>query len=362
MSPPKPSRAPLRTPTARTLSIVALLVVGVLCSFAFHGAVAATDVTYAATAVEPGARSDLVVRASTNVTDLDGRLSGVPAPARRPVERAAASGSFEGNVSPELAVALDGPASRYARYDSRYYEWNRTTSEETTHVRIEMRPVAAEAVLENVASPYETAPPAVRAAVDDGSVTGRSVRRGIYRRGDTYYAVAPASEGGSAARVLGAFVGFVLTPVGRGYVAVALGLLAYRYREPLVDRPLTPRRAAAVAAFAVPVAVVGTALFESGALDRFVTGPASAFVVASGLVAGVLARQRRWPALGGVTALVAGLAVGAITLALGPVGLFLGALTLVVGFAAGVVPFAYGVAFGRRRPSEPSGSDVASEG
>ncbi|MFB6109925.1 MAG: hypothetical protein ABEJ60_03500, partial [Halodesulfurarchaeum sp.] len=156
-------------------------------------------------------------------------------------------------------------------------------------------------------------------------------------------------------KLFSGFLGYVLTPVGRGYVAVALGLLAYRYRNPLTDRPLTVRRALGVAAFAVPVAFVGTLVFETGSWSRFVTGPVSALVVASGLVAGVLVHQRRWLALLGFTGLVAALVVGAGVLALGVFGALLGGLAVFVGLLTGVVPLGYGIAFGAHRDREISG-------
>ena len=118
------------------------------------------------------------------------------------------------------------------------------------------------------------------------------------------------------------------------------------------DRPLTVRRAVSVAALAIPIAVIGTALFETGTMTRFVTRPASALVVSSGPVAGVLAHQRRWLALVGFTVLVGGLTVTAVTLALGIVGLFLGGLALFIGFSAGIIPFVYGLVFGRDQPHQ----------
>ncbi|ESP89812.1 hypothetical protein [Candidatus Halobonum tyrrellensis] len=340
----------LSNSSLRSVALVGLLVVGVVCSFAFHAALTSMDITYTATAVQPGENPDRVARASSDVVDLDERLSGTPEAARRPVERAAVNGSFAGNVAPELSITLDDlEAPSYAVYDGQYYDWNLTASEETTYVRIEMVPVDAETVVANISSSYDGASPEVQTAVDSGSVAGWSVGKGVYRRGGTYYAVAPESDTALAERLLGGFVGFVLTPVGRGYIAVALGVLGLRYRGPLADRPLTVRRAIGVAALAVPVSLVGTLLFESGSASRFVTGPASATLVASGVVAGVLAHQRRWLALVGFTVLIAVLTVVAISIALGLVGVLLGGVMLFVGFGAGLVPFAYGAGFGRDR-------------
>lgn len=333
-------------PSVRTLALLALLVVGLACSFAFH-AVAASEmqVTYAATAVQPGDDPHRVADAASGVVDLDERLDDESAAVRRPVDRATRTGSFEGNVTPELHTILDGTEADYAVYGGSYYRWNLTVGDETTHVRIRTTPVDAATVLADVSEPYDTAPPEVRTAIDTGSVSGWNVVPGVYRRGDAYYAVAPENDAAVATKLLEAFAGYLLTPVGRGYVAVALGLLAYRYRDPHTDRPLTVRRAAAVAALAVPVSLLGTLLFESGSASRFLTGPASATVVAAGVVAGVFVHRRRWGALVGFTALVAGAALAASAAALGPVGAVFGGVSLVVGLVCGVVPLGFGVAF-----------------
>lgn len=337
-------------PSARTVAILGLLVVGVVLSFAFHAAMTDTQVTTTATVVDPGENESRVADASPQIADLNERLRGTSERVRRPIRRAAEDGSFAGNVTPELHIVLDDVEARYVVYEESYYRWNLTADGETTFVRVRMAPADAGRVVANVSTAYESAPPAVQSAIDSGATTGMNVERGVYRRGETYYAVAPESDSALAASLLGGFVGYLLTPVGRGYVAVALGLLAYRYRDPLSDRVLTVRRALAVAGLAVPVALVGTLLFESGSASRFVTGPASALVVASGVVAGVLAHQRRWAALVGFSGLVACLAVGAGIVALGVVGGILGGLALFVGVVTGVVPFAYGVVFGRDRP------------
>ncbi|MDL0132079.1 hypothetical protein PNP59_14325 [Halobacterium salinarum] len=178
-----------------------------------------------------------------------------------------------------------------------------------------------------------------------------AVESGLYQQHGTYYVVAPENEGAVLTELASIFAGFALTPVGRGYVAVALGLLGYRYREPTRDRLLTVRRATVLPALAVAVALIGTGLFESGSLTRFVTGPTSAFVVAAGTVAGVLSRQRRWLWLGGVTVGTGVLATAAITAALGLVGLIFGPAIVLLSFITGVVPFGYGYWFAQESPA-----------
>lgn len=342
------------SPSKRTLAIFLLLIVGTACSFAFDAATSDIEVTYTSTVVDPGENPKLVAEASPDVVDLDERLRGESAAVRRPIERAAANGSFAGNVTPQLRVSLpDGP-QRYAVYEGSYYRWNATVDEERSFARIRMSPVDAGTAFDDIASPYDTAPSEVRTAIDSGSASGWTVQTGVYRRDGTYYVVAPEDRTALAAVLLESFAGYVLTPVGRGYVAVALGLLAYRRREPSADRLLTLRRALAVAALAVPVALLGAALFESGSASRFVTGPASALVVSSGVVAGVLVHRRRWLRLVGFTVLVAVVGVGASALALGTLGAALGVIGLLVGLVAGVVTLVYGVVFGRPRATPES--------
>jgi hypothetical protein len=341
---------PPSIPTLRTLALLALLVVGLACSFAFHAAVADMQVSYTATAVDPDENPALVAHASGNVTDLDGRLRGESSSVRKPVHRAAETGSFEGDVPPELDITIDDVDTPYVVYGGSYYRWNLTANETTTFVRIQMTPADGTSVVADVSSPYDSASPDVQRAIDSGSVTEGNVERGIYRHGETYYAVAPESDTAIAEKLLGGLLGYVLTPVGRGYVAVALGLLAVRYRDPLRKRPLTVRRALAVASLAIPIALVGTALFESGSASRFVTGPSSSLVVASGVVAGALTHRRRWVPLLGFTAVVAVAAIGGGVLALGVFGAIVGGVTLVAGLVAGVVPFVYGLAFASDRP------------
>jgi len=338
-------------PSTRTLAILALLVVGLGLSFAFHATAGDTQITYEATAVEPGEDPAPVADASRNVTDLDERLAGTDDRYREPVRTAAATGSFEGSLSPELDIALDDADSPYVAYDGSYYEWSLSTRGDTTNATIEMRETDPETVFDAVARPAAEASPGVRTAIDEGTATNATIRSGLYRQDGAYYAVAVESEATVFAQVAGAALGFVLTPVGRGYAAVALGLLAFRYREPTRDRVLTPRRATVVAALALPVALVGTAAFESGSLSRFVTGPASAAVVATGVVAGVLAAQGRWLALAGTTVGVGLVATAAIAGALGIVGLVFGPLAVLFGVATGLVPFGYGYWFARPAPN-----------
>jgi hypothetical protein len=333
------------SPSIRTVAVLLLLVVGSALSFAFHATAGRTAITYEATSVEPGSNPELVARATSNVTDLDERLSDTPGRYRQPIRTAAATGGYEGSLSPELYVVIDDLETPYVRYDGRYYAWSLSTDGETTNATIGMRPTDAETVFASVARPASEAPPEVQTAIETGTTTGPIVAPGLYRQDGTYYVVAPENEDALATRLAGTAIGFVLTPVGRGYVAVALGLLAYRYRDPTRDRPLTVRRAVVVATLAVPVALLGTALFESGTASRFVTGPASATVVASGVLAGVLTAQRRWLWLVGTTVGIGLLTTAAMSAVLGPVGLVFGPLAVLLGMVTGVVPFGYGYAF-----------------
>lgn len=287
---------------------------------------------------------------SANISNLNTRIDGYDHQTWQPVIQAARTESYQGNVTPQLAAVLDDLPSQfvtYVVYNGSYYRWNTTVDEEAPSAQIRMDPVNATSVLTTIADPYDTAPPDVQTAIQTGSVESGSITAGVCQRGETYYAVAPESDTAVLTRILGAGIGYLLTPIGRGFVAVAGGILYYRRRNPLDDRVLTLRRAVAVAAASVPLAFVSTALFESGSLTRFIMGPASAFVVSAGVVAGVLIHQRRWVALIGATVLVVALTLAANVLASGLAGVFFGLLFLFVGLIAGGVTLVYGIVFGR---------------
>lgn len=336
----------------RTIAVLLLLVVGSALSFAFHATADGATITYEATAVEPGGNPELVTRATSNVTDLDERLSDTPSQYQQPIRTAAATGTYNGTLSPELHIVIDDIETPYVRYNGSYYAWALSSDGETTNATISMQQTDPETVFTSVARPVSEAPPEVQTAIETGTTTGSIVESGVYRQDGTYYVVAPENEGALATQLAGTFVGFALTPVGRGYVAVALGLLAYRYRDPTRNRLLTVRRAAAIATLAIPISLVGTSLFESGTATRFVTGPMSATVVASGVVAGVLTAQRRWLSLAGVTIGIGLLTTASISAVLGPVGLFFGPLVVFIGIGTGAIPFGYGYAFAQTAPRE----------
>ena len=339
-------------PSIRTIAILLLLVVGSTLSFAFHATAGGATITYEATPVEPEANPELVTRATSNVTDLDERLSDTPSQYQQPIRAAAATGTYNGTLSPELHIVIDDVETPYVRYNGSYYAWTLSTDAETTNATIRMRQTDPETVFTSVARPVSGAPPEVQTAIETGTMTGSIVKSGLYRQDGMYYVVAPENEDALATQLAGTVIGFVLTPVGRGYVAVALGLLAYRYRDPMRDRLLTVRRAVTIAALAIPIALVGTSLFESGSATRFVTGPMSATVVASGVVSGVLTAQRRWLPLVGVTIGIGLLTTASISAVLGPVGLFFGPLVVFIGIVTGVIPFGYGYAFAQTTPRD----------
>ncbi|WP_245710263.1 hypothetical protein [Halopenitus malekzadehii] len=241
----------------------------------------------------------------------------------------------------------------YVWYNGSYYAWTISTKEETTNATIQMERTNPETVFSTVARPVSEAPSEVRTAIESGTTTASIVEQGLYQQDGTYYVVAPEYEGALGTQLASVAIGFLLTPVGRGYVAVALGLLGYRYREPTRARLLTVRRAAAIAALAIPIALGATALFESGSPTRFVTGPTTAVVVATGLVAGVLAAQRRWLLLVGVTVGIGLFATAALSAVIGLVGLVFGPLAVCLGLLTGVIPFGYGYWFARTSSVNP---------
>lgn len=311
---------------------------------------AGAQLTYTATPVEPGDDPARIVNVSTNVSNLDTRLADLNQQTTRPIVQASQTGSFEGNVTPQLASVLEALPSQvvqYTIYNGSYYQWNTTVNDDGTSARIRMDPINATSVLDAVAKPYDTAPTDVQTAIETGSVESGSINAGVYQRGSSYYTVAAEDESALTARVLGAGVGYVLTPVGRGFIAVAVGILYYRYQSPSDNRVLTVPRAVAVAALSIPITVVLTALEQSPSLTRFITDPASAFVVSASVIAGVLIHQRRWAALIGTTVGVAVLVLGANVLANGLAGIIFGLGFLVLGFIAGGISLVYGVVFGQ---------------
>ncbi len=339
-------------PSIRTVAILLLLIVGSTLSFAFHATAGDATITYEATPVEPGENPKLVTHATSNVTDLDELLSDTSSQYQQPIRTAAATGTYNGTLSSELHIVIEDVETPYVWYNGSYYVWTLSTHRETTDATIQMRQTDPETVFTSVVRPVAKAPPEVQTAIETGTTTGPVVRPGLYHQDGTYYVVAPENEAALGIHIVSIFVGFILMPVGRGYVAVALGLLGYRYRDPTRDRLLTVRRATAVAALAVPIALFGTALFESGSLTRFVTGPASATVVASGVVAGVLTAQRRWLRLVGLTIGIGLLTTVAMSAVQGTAGLVFGPLAVFLGLVTGVVPFGYGYAFAQTASRE----------
>lgn len=339
-------------PSLRTVAVLLLVVVGVSLSFAFHASMGGASVTYTATAVEPGENPDLVTRAAMNVTNLNERLAGTSPQHQQPIEKAAATGAYSGRLDPGLDIVIDDIESPHVWYNDRYYTGAVSTESETTNATIRMQPTDPETVFETIVRPADDAPPEVTTAIAEGTATGLTVESGVYRHNGKYYAVAPENEGAVFVQLAKIFGGYVLTPVGRGYAAVGIALLAYRFRDPLHDCPLTPQRALAIPALAIPVALTGTLLFETGSLTRFITGPMSAFVVATGTVAGVFAARRQWLRLVGATIATALVTIGAFVAALGVVGALLGILAVILGVTTGIVPFGYGYWFAQPCPTE----------
>lgn len=339
-------------PSIRTIAVLLLLVAGIGLSFSFHVSADRASVTYTATAVEPGENSTLVTRAAGNVTNLDEQLAGTSTQHQRPIRRAATTGSYTGDLEPELDIVIDDIESPYVWYNESYYTWAVSTQSGTTNATIRMQPADPDTVFEAVSRPVNEASSEVRTAITEGTTTGFLLESGLYQQNGEYYVVAPENEGAVFGQLAKVFGGFVLTPVGRGYTAVAIGLLVYRFREPMCERPLTVRRAIAIPMLAIPIALSGTVLFESGSISRFVTGPASAFMLTTGAVAGVAAARRQWLQLIGVSIGAALLTIGAFVAALGLIGGIFGTLVVFVGYATGIVPFGYGYWFAQPRSED----------
>jgi hypothetical protein len=199
------------------VAVVLLLVVGLGGSFTFHAVAGGADVTYTATAVEPGEDHAAVADIAPDVAGLNRQLAGTAPEYRQPVQEAARTGSFAGNVSPELHIVLDGlEDTRFVVYDSRYYDWTLRLDEETTTADITMRPVEAATVYAETARPVESAPEEIQRAVETGTATatGVGVEHGLYVDDGTYYVVAVENRAALVGRLFGAVVGVVLLSVG----------------------------------------------------------------------------------------------------------------------------------------------------
>ncbi|MFB6177130.1 MAG: hypothetical protein ABEI99_08325 [Halobaculum sp.] len=332
-------------PTGRTVAIGLLVLVGVGCLFPFSATVAGFSLTVKATVVNPATDAGTVANASSDVVNLDRRLDTpiIDGPVKS-VAEAARTGSYNGTVEPPVRTELDGIDAQYAVYNGSYYRWNWTTRTNGDGVRLRMEPVNGTTVADDVATSYAEASPAAQRAIRTGSASTEKLPTGVIVRNGTYYALTPASFGQFVGIVLKSAVSYLLSLVGPGYLAVGLGLVAVRYRDPK-PRPVTPRRAVAVAAVAVPVGIIVAATAVSGSLAFYLIYPGVGSVVAGGFVAGVFAYRAQWLLLVVFTALVVALGVAVSFLAGGVGGLLFGVIGLVVGVLAGVLPFVYGVVF-----------------
>ncbi|AUV83000.1 hypothetical protein C2R22_16230 [Salinigranum rubrum] len=332
-------------PGRRYAAVVTLLVAGLLLS-ASVGTATSLRTEYVAREVDPAASPTAVADVDPDVVNLDSRLADDSAAVREPVDTAARTGRFEGSVPPELHIQLDGMDARYAVYDGQYYRLDLNVSEETTRATIRLDPTAGAAVAEAVATPYASASSDVQRVVREGSMRSEAfVEPGLVVRDGTYYLVRTRAEGALAGRLLAAFGGFVLAPVGRAYVVAALGLLAaLRSRD--TSKPLDERVALGVVVGTLLVSWTFTALVGSGSLAmRFTLVPFVGGVAALGLFAGSCLRTGAWGRLAATSVLAAVVGVGTPLVA---VGGFAGAIAvplLVVGWLGSLPLATYGYRF-----------------
>lgn len=335
----------------RLVAVLLLLIIGGSLSFAFHAAASDAKINWETTAVEPGEKSELVTRATSKATNLNEQLSHTPSEYHHPIRTAAETGSYSGDLSPEIYIVIEDIDSPFVWYNGSYYRWSIYTDRQTTNASLSMEYTEPTSVFDSISQQVSEASPDVQSVIKSGTTTATMIDSGLYRQNGTYHVVAPENRNAIGSQLVESLIGFVLTPVGRGYLAVALGLLGYQYREPTQRDILTVSRATLIAASAIPIAVGITLLFESGSLTRFVTGPVSATVVAAGVIAGVLTSHRTWLPLIGLTIGLGVLTTVIISTVLGPVGLLFGPLVAILGIITGIVPFGYGYWFAHS-PSE----------
>ena len=332
-------------PRRRYAAVVTLLVAGLLLGASF-GTAASLRTEYVAREIDPGAAPAAVADAEPDVVNLDARLADDPAAVREPVATAARTGRFAGDVSPDLHIQLDGMDAPYAVYDGQYYRLGLNVSNETTHATIRLDPTTGAAAAEAVATPYAAASPAVQRVVDEGTMRSRElVEPGLVGRDGTYFMVRTRTEGALAGRLLAAFGGFVLAPVGRAYAVAAVGLFALvRSRDTAC--PLGAREALAVAAVTLIVSLALAALTGSGSLAlRLTLVPFVAGVAALGLFAGSCLRSRSWGRLAAASVAASVVGVGAPVVAAGGFAALFALPLLFVGWLGSLPLAAYGYAF-----------------
>lgn len=332
-------------PRRRYAAVATLLVAGLLLGASF-GTATSLRTEYVAREVDPGAAPATVADAEPDVVNLDARLADDSAAVEEPIATAARTGRFAGDVPPELHIQLDDMDAPYAVYDGRYYRLGLNVSAERTHATIRLDPTTGAAVAEAVATPYAAASPTVQRVVDEGSLRSRElVEPGLVVRDGTYSLVRTRTEGALAGRLLAAFGGFVLTPVGRAYAVAAVGLFALvRSRD--TARPLGDRDALAVVVATLAVSLALAALTGSGSLAlRLTLVPFVAGVAALGLFAGSCLRSRSWGRLAAAPVAASVVGVSAPVVAVGGFAALFALPLLFVGWLGSLPLAAYGYAF-----------------
>lgn len=334
--------------TKRYAAVIALLLVGVLCTQAVGG-ISGMQTTYDATRVDPATDAAQIAAHDPDVVALNDWIDSMPPEADTVIRQAIENGTYSGDVPPELHMRLEDydNESTIAVYRGEYYRMNVTVAEETTDARITITPITAADAARAVATPYADANATIRHAIQSGSATTDQivVEQGLVSKDDAYYLVVPQNEGAVIGKFFAMLGGFVLNPIGYAYGTAALVLLgALRVRQ--VARPLVERDPFVAMAGTVLILWFWTTVTGSGTIGlRYVVYPLVGAVAALGLLAGIYFRGQAWRRLAVLTVGTPVVGIGAALVSVGAYGILFGSLALVVGWFGSLPLVGYGYAF-----------------
>ncbi|AFK20333.1 hypothetical protein E6P09_13490 [Haloferax mediterranei ATCC 33500] len=346
-------------PLKRLAAVVALLLVGVLItqSFSVAGELQTTYVSEEATAETA---PELVAAHDSDIVSLSRHVNGTPQ-LEAPVETAAETGTFDGQIESEAYMALSdiNEDTEFAVYGGQYYRLSLTVSGDPVSATLRLSPTDWETVSQAATEPAANASANVQAAIDDGSVdVGSFVDQGLFSRGGTSYLVYPENIGAVYGKFFSAIGAYLFNPVGWAYTIAGIGLLvAFRSRG--TARPLDQRTALAVIPGTLLALWLATTLTGSGSLSmRYVLTPASGVVAAFGLFAGFCLRRRAWKSLVAGSVILPIVVIGANALLLGAFGAIFSVLFgLFIGGVGSLLLVPYGYVFAAD-PDETVSSDV----
>ncbi|ELZ94074.1 hypothetical protein C440_10653 [Haloferax mucosum ATCC BAA-1512] len=342
-------------PLKRLAAVVALLLVGVLITQSISVA-GELQTTYVSEEVSAETSPELVAAHDSDIVSLSRYVNGT-SKLEAPVETAAETGIFDGQIESEAYMALDDidEGAEFAVYDGQYYRLSLNVSGDPVSATIRLSPTDWETVSQAAAEPAANASTDVQETIDEDSVdVGSFVDQGLFSRGGTYYLVYPENIGAAYGKLFSAIGAFLFNPVGWAYVITGLGLLiAFRNRSTV--RPLDRKMALAVIPGTLLALWLETTFAGSGSLSmRYVLTPASGVVAAFGLFAGFCLRRRAWKPLVAGSVILPIVVIGVNTLLLGVFGAIFSVLFgLFIGWFGSLPLVLYGYVFATEPDETP---------